>query len=776
MRSARWLLLLAAILPFEFDGLDAVWPWQGLVDSGLVDGLALLAPMFAALLAFGLVRCRPQKVALSLSLLVVIGLGCLLSAWSRLVPHPLGVFENLSDGLPPLFSRSLWLLVSGQALLAAGLRLGGRGLIEPMEGRPSLSDPWPAARVLTALGVVAVIAFYLLPYRGTMPLLELLGDIGILLAKLEELSALALLAGHILSLGPLAFALVAMWHLFRPAKGRGGPLAGFLIVYLPCLCLVVGLRNLPFLPAYTLVHLRSAALLFALTGGLALSVAALLRALWFEIPWLFGRLTRFDDMLAASLSAPDATDSLQRSMERLNPLLRIWLRRRLALWRSAASGLPEAGAADLSRVMILLERRWREERNGPNSMEVDESDKPPAWPPWAIGHRLSLLLVFLVVTLLGLTWGMAHRSELGMPWILEEPAKPLHHLFTEQFPEVVMDMSRNPGMAIERLPRFKELKLRLREFRTSLPGLDTRMQELLRLGHKGRSRIRRIRRARDDLNHLLRAHNVPFFVSSRVRAQSEGPDMFYVLVYRILACRRYQHASSQQVFAVLELSRVDRLNIVENYLGMTEHEETYVTVFSDRLEQVLGGRLRNLMAQDGVLAEEALKGWIAGRPEGAADLGVESGPGLDLLREGLTRHELHHRWMGLEPEPSTLLWTRLDGFSEDAVRGVTAEVGAYLGELRSSPAYARLRLALMLDSALRPMGSMGIHGRARDFILEQILLPELAVDFSPRIHGAAAAERLAEFGDDDLIERVDVVHRKVFGVGAPVFVPIKDSF
>ena len=107
-------------------------------------------------------------------------------------------------------------------------------------------------------------------------------------------------------------------------------------------------------------------------------------------------------------------------------------------------------------------------------------------------------------------------------------------------------------------------------------------------------------------------------------------------------------------------------------------------------------------------------------------------------------------------------------YTGDAVQGVAAEVGAFLGELGYNPAYARMRLALMLDSLESPEGHRGTHGMARVFLLGRLFEVESAWEWRfaiPRL----VAPILATISDADLAGRIDRCHRDLFGVPAPVF-------
>jgi hypothetical protein len=337
-----------------------------------------------------------SKAALCAALLASLGLAWLVAAAAGLGSHPLSVFERLTDGLPALFGRSLWMLMGGGVLMAAGLRLGALGFCEPPSNGNRLADPWTAARIMIGSGAALTFLFYLLPFRGVVPLVDLLSGIAEVTPRLGDVQGMALLSGHVLSIGPLIFAGLACVRLVYRPKGYGGALAGF--------CMA-------FVPGNTLVHLRSAAMLLVMGVGGATALAGFVRAPWFQIPWTFGRLTRVDDMLAVALASPDPDSSLRRSLARLHPLVRLSVRRRLSLWRSAAAEVPGAKQADLSVVIRFLERRWREERS---VTQQDASDrKLPSWPGWMRGAWLNLIGINLSLLLVGIAWAAAQRADPG---------------------------------------------------------------------------------------------------------------------------------------------------------------------------------------------------------------------------------------------------------------------------------------------------------------------------------------------------------------------------
>ena len=768
VRAFAWVLLLAAPLPFDFYGPDSIWPWSGLLDAGWLDGLGLVLPAIGAGWFFCLGRRDWSKPVLCAALLASFVLAWLVAAGTGLGPHPLAVFGHLTDGLPALFGRSLWMLMGGGVLMAAGLRLGALGFCEAGSKGKRLADPWTPARILMGAGAALTFLFYLLPFRGVVPLVDLLGAIAEVTPRLGDVQGIALLSGHVLSIGPLIFAgLVCMRLMVRP-KGYGGALAGFCMAFVPGLCLLIGLRYLPFVPGNTLVHLRSAALLLVMGVGGAITLAGLIRGLWFQIPWTFGRLTRMDNNLAVALASPDPDSSLRRSLARLHPLVRLTVRRRLSLWRSAAAQVPGARQADLSAVIRFLERRWREERS---VTERDASDrKLPTWPGWMRGAWLNLAGISLILLVVGIGLAATQRADPGRVWTLGEAAEPLARVFTEQLPAVVLDLSEPMG-DFKMRAAYRELMADLASLEPAYPGLTAGIDELIGLGRYGRHRLHRIRRSRDRLNRLLRDLSVPFYVRSRVRAGDPGErDLFYLFVYHIQACLRYRARGEDQTYSVLHLRRADRLNVIEGFMGMTEEEETFVAVFGDRLEAFMGERLTEVVSRGDGVAELALAAMqrLGGTRADLAS-GLE-GPLGHCLLEGLTRHELHHRWMGLNPEPPTALWASLWGFPDDAARAVSAEVGAYLGELGLRPAYARLRLAVLLDALARPDGRRGAHGRARAFVVEQLLGEDLA-DPLVRSKGGLerAAERLALLPDRALMARVARAHMDLFGLSAPIF-------
>ena len=417
LKLFAWILFFTSLLLFDFYGSQPVWPWEGFQDGGWTDGLALLLPLLGAILFFLLARVRWHKLAVSLVVLAALGAGWVVSWWSTLAPHPLGVYDHLADGLPPLFSRAFWLLILGTSLLAAGIRLGGKGFLQAQEGRPVLADPWRLARLFTGLGIALMLLFYVLPYRGSVPIFSLVAGIVELSRHLDDASGVALMAGHVLSLGPLLFGLGSIVRVFKRAPEHGGMLFALLLVFLPLLCVLVGLRNFAVLPAATLLHLRSAALIMTVMAGVGLALPILVRGAWFEVPWSFGQLTFADRMLAAALSRGESQSegAVAVSLNRVHPLVRPFVHRRLYMWRSAAAQAG-AGEAELSQVMSFLSGRWKEEKKS-------DEELPKDWPGWMRGQWIPVLTV-LAVALLGVLSLLAvHRAEATTTWacVLESP-------------------------------------------------------------------------------------------------------------------------------------------------------------------------------------------------------------------------------------------------------------------------------------------------------------------------------------------------------------------
>jgi len=761
-RVGLWLGIAACLLPFDRLGEQPVWLWWGLADGTALDVLALLAPGACAGVCALIAWRRPCKVTaaagLSAALLCAWALGWAASLGS----HPVPGYAHLGLGLPALFGHRLGLLVGGLGLLAAGVRLGARGFLEPLDGREPLADPWPAGRVLLALGLGAVALAYLLPVRGELPLWSLGTGLASALGAARGAEELSLLAGQVLSLGPLFLALAAAPRMVRPAGASGGALPLVAVAYLPALGLLMGLRTWPFDPALALVHLRAALLLAGVLAILGLALPALLRGAWYEIPWLLGRLGRSDVMLAVALSAPEPSVGLAAGLRRLRPWGRAFARRRLRLWQTAAAEVPGAAPADLSGVIRCLERRWQEERLG----GAPAGGSSPDWP-WALRSAWPLALALAVLAGLGLAaWSASRRPPADSAWRLAQPSPAVEALFTRRLPEVVLDMSRAP-QPLGRLPGWPGLAGALAAVEPEAPGLERAVSALLEAGRHGARRTLGVRRARDRLNGLLQAAGLPFYVSARVRwgPGDGGGGLFYLLVYRIEACARYRLAGSDRVFGVLLVRRVDRLNVVEGYLGMTEQAEAFVTVYLDRLEDYAGDRLAAVAARFGPV------GGALRRALGELGLPEDEAPALggalgERLVEGLARHELHHRLVGVEPEPPPLLWRLLAVYPEEAVRGVTAELGAYLGELRLDGIYARLRLAWMLDELDDEGGDDGYHGWARTFLVSRLLGEDVCTQPACR---TALAWRLQALPPEELLARVDRLHRALFGDPTPIF-------
>jgi len=484
------------------------------------------------------------------------------------------------------------------------------------------------------------------------------------------------------------------------------------------------------------------------------------------VPWALGSLTRMDLVLASAL----ARGSLPRDIKRLNPLVRPFAGRRLALWRLAAAEVPGAREADLSRVIRLVEERLSDES------EPDEKHPRTDWPWWTRGHRPTVMIACAVLALSALGLLAVHRQRVANVCALRPPDSMLDEVFGEQIPDVVIELSQKHA-APASLPAYAVLLGGLTGAENACPGIRAAVLELIDLGGRGRLRLHSIWRARDRLNSLLRGCGIPYFVRCRIRAaRARGErDLFYLLDYRITGCRRYREARGSEELPVLLLARADRLNIVEQYVGATAEEEVCATILTDRVAELMARRIAPLLERDDALGTAARAGLaVAGATTEDLGAGLQGRLG-ELLIEGLTRHELHHRWLGLQPEPPPAIWALMSANSEQAVRGVTSELGAFLGELGYDPAYARLRLALMLANLEEPQGAAGIHGRATLFLLARLFkidphVPPQWLAESVRL----AAPLLVTLDDRELVSRLNALHRELFGLPIPVFIKIQN--
>jgi hypothetical protein len=298
--------------------------------------------------------------------------------------------------------------------------------------------------------------------------------------------------------------------------------------------------------------------------------------------------------------------------------------------------------------------------------------------------------------------------------------------------------------------------------------------ELVLLGEQGRRRLHSIWRKRDHLNLLLHNSRLPYFIRSRVRAArgAGGKDLFYLLTYRVTGCQVYRARGQGRRFPVLRLIRADPLNVIEQYVGATAEEEAFVSILVDRVDDFMNKHMAPAAAWDDEIGDAVRAGVSAagGTPDQLYE-GVE-GPLGEFIIQGLARHELHHKWLGLDPEPPTALWAWMTEYSESAVSSVASEVGAYLGELRFDPAYTRLRIALMVAALDDEQGRSGTYGWARMFLLARLFGVQSSQ--SPQwlaMEVSSAMSELEEMSDEELIRKLDGIHRELFGVPAPVFVP-----
>ncbi len=221
---------------------------------------------------------------------------------------------------------------------------------------------------------------------------------------------------------------------------------------------------------------------------------------------------------------------------------------------------------------------------------------------------------------------------------------------------------------------------------------------------------------------------------------------------------------------VLHLVRADPLNIIEQYVGATVAEEAFVSILVDRVDEFIYRRMAPAVEWDDAVGQAIRQSVVAvsGSLEELQE-GIDGPLGI-LVIEGLTCHELHHKWLGLNPEPPTALWAWMSGYSDDAVSGVASEIGAYLGELSSSPVYARLRIALMIAALQDSQGRHGTHGFARVFLLAKLFDVDLEQPLRLQIVGIKLhASQLRAISDAELIDKFDALHKELFGTAVPRF-------
>ena len=780
LRSFAWIMGFCAMLPFDVLAGESIWPWMGLRDAAFLDAIAILLPLMGAVVFMLLSFSRMSKLNLCLFVLTVFGLGWIVNWWAQQIPHPLPVFEHLTDGLPGLFSRSLWLLLLGTSAIGAGVLLVSKRNT-PEVGISLRAGRTRAGRWLVLAGVSLVVIFYFIDYRGHNPLVDLLVRMVQLLTALHDIQGLALFSGHVLSIGPLLLAVASVFKSFQKVPGRNMAFFSFCSGFIPALCLLVGVRDLSINPVTALVHIRSAGLILAVTLGASLSLAALFDSLWFDTPWLGGKMTKLDHLFAcAGDSTMDHVRFFRELFKPMNPIVRLFAKHRLSMWVAAAGSSENSEKNDLEKVVDLLEQVQLEETamlcrgNLPEPEAKQDKRKGPrcmvAW--WLRGHWMTMAGLCFVALLGLVSFYSMWRPKLQICPNLDDANVVDNGLANEVFshliPDVILDMERY-GKLRRTVPLFM-LKNALLKLNAQAPGVYSKALSLLETASEGRYMFHSLRRVRDGLNRLLLKNHIPYYVSSRMLPRRDAPDLFYLLSYKISFCSMYVDTNTGQKFSVLYLHRVDGLNIMESYMGVAEEEEEFVTVIIDRLSSFMQEQVLTIVDRSdlvGKIVSDCIS--VLGQGPGDLSKGVEGSLGKNLL-QGLTRHELHHRWIGLEPEPPTEIWAFLLEYSNSFARAVTSEVGAFLGEMIYCPSYARLRLALMVDALGRPEGRKGVYGRARVFVLHKVLGVDVFSGQRPtRSWLAMAAERLEAIDDDSLTLRIDKAHIDLFGVPVPRF-------
>jgi hypothetical protein len=762
LKFFSWVLFGVAFLPVSVCGREPLWPWDALGDASPADALALLLPLIGGVALFVLGRNRLGKNTRAFSLLLFMGLAWWVNAVAEKGPHSLLPYQHLADGFPSLFGRRLWLFVLATVLLVGGIRLGAAGFLAAEEDRIEEMDPWTPARVLTLLGISLVVIFYCLPWHGQIPLISFFDLVSMPLAQEEGLVGLAVFVGRMLSLGPLLLAVAAFLRLWKRAPDTGGMLAGLLLGYVPMLGFLMALRTFATLPAFALVLIRSSAVMLSVTAGCAIALAAWIRGLWFDVPWLLGSIGSMDLYWMKVLSESDPALSISKGLHSNHPMVRPFLKRRLLLWQKAAAAALGGSEINFSGTVRWMESRRREEG-------LSDRKDLSGWvnPRWvSLGVVFSLIgLAAAAVPFLRFDDNVVQRlgQEIHVSPVLDR-------VFEKEIPKTQEELY-HFSTPFEQAPSVAKIAASLSEVEGDHQGLKSLVLKFLSLSREGRHRIHRTRRARDELNRMMLREGIPYYLGGSLQPRmTSDRDMFVVLTYHILDKKRYRHNISGAPFEVLLLSRADNLNIVESYVGATEEEESFVTLLLDRLEELVTESLIPMADRKDGIGRAVLQSIERGGiPSMDVRLGVD-GFLSELLLEGLIRHELHHRWMGTHPEPPDALWVWMRGYSDDAVGDVAAEVGALLGELAYAPEYARLRIALSLESLQDERGYGGSHGMAARFLLHRFFGVEPESKSAWRMIGSGTVLGwLDAWNDRELMEAIDGCHKDLFGMEAPRF-------
>ena len=83
VRAFAWLLLAAALLPFDFYGSEPLWPWQGMMDAGpcAAGAFACFALTLASLLLWKWAQSSDIEHACMAPIVTTIGAVVVATAW-----------------------------------------------------------------------------------------------------------------------------------------------------------------------------------------------------------------------------------------------------------------------------------------------------------------------------------------------------------------------------------------------------------------------------------------------------------------------------------------------------------------------------------------------------------------------------------------------------------------------------------------------------------------------------------------------------------------------
>ncbi len=770
LRAWSVALLLSAVLPVAPSLSRGLFLWDLWSTLPLADAVPLIVAPVAGLMLFG-VSLWPGLTRLGLGVAaLVLAVGGALTVSTAPLAR-----EGLLSGALGYLGRAPWPLMAGFVAMGVGGRLG------PISGLR------PLATVLLGAGALLSLSELAVTQRGRPLLVDIVESLGGAFGALSGKAALLAFDRGIFGALPLLVAGIALHALLRGDSGREAGRAAVVI--------------LPSAGVLSLVP-------FAISGGDGVGTTMLMQlrgTLWLSA--CVGLFVDGLDALLRHLLEPSLPSVPPRSLLLRDVLLRDALR--------AAVASPEVRVLDHARRNAGVTTRWlvrrrvtelQDELPGPDDHAtrlrwLERADPEPGLadprPSLAVRTACGVALAVAGIALpLILTLS---RPGPELEFVMREPPPDEAVRFFERaVPQLGVLLARRTEAVAERKPsgaatqrlrahgqdlaeRARTLDPDLGEaFKTLVNGLDA----VDLYGELWSDRVGRVNRA-------LRRTGLPFYVEpeyyeirDREAQRTGGPwrPVTLLLSYRVERVRHFR--AGQRRYGVLDVRRIDHVNVATSRLGYVRPDEPFAVVDVGAIERESREDLGSLHAPD-TCGLAMLTGGPQARQADAAcgrlrqTLFTEGGPTQETLVRlhvaGTTRHELQHQVDGEDLAVPRLLYDRFPDRDERLLHRIAKEASAYLCELQTEDSqeawlHARqvIALAVMRSSFIYATATALAVGAVMDEagILESGL-PKL--DLAVALAQAMEAEG-ANVGAW-LTLRAGAAHEALFGTPCAVITP-----